>query len=499
MEQDLFEGVWEAPDASADVSVDSSVDAAPADTQTPETFTEEAPQAANDLFDGVFDEAQEQEFTLPDGDDDLAEYEGLPLARQLQQTRAYAREMAAKRAEWEAQQQTYSELGDAEYVKRAVDTYKGFFTPQTNEHGEVLYHPTTNLPLYTARPGLEAMSQSSPGRIMQILHDINQMQGPDGNGYLTRYVAEGLGLDADQLMALQRGELVPRDSIQPQQPTGAEGLHPQDREWVKTNYGEDADAAFLKYVFPKHGNDFFDLPAQAQKAVMEDAQERFAMNQKLSQVEEQQKQWAAKQEELDRAETQKFHQEINTSAQGYVKELRESAVNQIVKNLDEKVRFATDDKQHQAMSGIVKATLAAVLDPENSFSFQDLSAALNIRIDPSFYSTLESAATKAGEVKRLEAIAAHPRFSHYRDDNALANAKAQLDSSIRQAETVLNGIALQVAKVMGATAKAKSEQIHTMAAQRSGRPTLSGNPASPPARQANYEPFSQEAWNDVWS
>lgn len=482
-------------------------------TATVETPTETASPAPDGDFTGgesTFTENYEEndftatdtaqdtapEFALPENDDDLKEYEGLPLAQTLAQTRAHARELATKQAEFAALQEKYSQYGEPDEVTRAMEVYRGFFTPMTDpQTGAVIYHPETNLPLYTAKPALEKLAMTSPGRILGLIHDLNQMKDEHGNGFVERFLTDGLKINPAEFQDFLAGKLGPKEGARSATPT----IHPDDAAWLKQTYGENAVEAFAEHIDADDWADFWEQaannPDRAQK-MMNRALKQFGDAKELATIKEQMTQIQTHRQEAQAQEERQFSEQVQKASVAYIAELQTTEIDKIVQDFNTQWSFSQDEARNKAAVAQIEIALNAIVDPANEKLASKVAQALGLTLPQDFYKNLELAATKAAEIKRWESINEHPRFRQYRDDAALAAAKGQLESSLRIIRPVLKGIGAKIARNMGATAKHQSEIIAAQAKAGMQRPAVTG---SAPKMGATSRPMfgTNEGWAEI--
>lgn len=383
------------------------------------------------------------------------------------------RELKARAENWKG----LEIYGDPAAIQSELDVVRAFRSFKTDEQGNLQFDSASGLPLYDVKPGIERLAQQSPMMPARLFEELLRWPGETGQPYL-RELFTDLGLDPDRLEDYRRftsGEL---------QPSGMENPGVARINDIPEDYRD----AF-KSLRPSVQKDYWNMPEDAQQDLLEDAKEKLEGRKFQDQV----RQWQAQQRQQEEVQ---FKQSLEQSQTAYIGELRQGTLDSIVNNLASQVQLSSDPAINAVQQGVVKATLASMLDPDLRFAAGPMLQALGIQIDATFDQALGAAAQHARAFKQYEAYASHPTFSRYRDDFALKTAQQATADAVLRVKATLNNVALKIAQALGGQVKQEAQEIDSRLAAAQTRPVLSGSTAT--GEQASSKrgaPFSKERWS----
>jgi hypothetical protein len=383
------------------------------------------------------------------------------------------RDLKARAENWKG----LENYGDPAAIQSELDVIRAFRNFRTDEKGNLQFDPVSGLPQYDVKPGIEMLAKQSPGMPARLFEELLHWPGETGQPFLREVFTE-LGLNPDhveQYRKFSSGDL----QIEGMESPGASRL----------NEVPEAYREAYKTLRPDVLKDFWNMPKETQAAILEDAKERFEDRQFKDSV----KQWQAQQRQQ---EVDAFQRDLGASREAYVAELRQTTLDSIVNNLADQVQFSSDPTINAVQQGVVKATLASMLDPDLRFAIAPALEALGVQVE-GLDQALAEAAQSAGLLKQYEAYGKHPSFAQYRDEYALKTAQQRTDAAVLQAKAKLNVVALKLAQALGGQMAARAEEIDTRLAAAKTRPVLSGPAGNGTTVQQGTKqgaPFSRERW-----
>lgn len=386
------------------------------------------------------------------------------------------------REQWQPWNEVKDQYGDPAAVLQDLQILNGFRGYKTNEHGQVQYDETTGLPQYDVRPGLEMLSKQSPAMPGRLFEELMYFNGPSGQSFAREFFT-ALGLDPDRLDDY-------RNFTSGQYVANTTGVSSDKLASI----AEDRRDAF-KSLSPATQEDFFNMPDSVQQDILNQAQERLDDRKWKDEIKQEREQ--AKQREMTQ-----FKMDVETAQNNYIAELRSQSLDSIVSNLANQVTFSADPTINMVQQGVVKATLATMLDPDLRFAVAPMLQGLGIPMDGSLDQALSQVVQHASVYKRYEAYGKHPSFAEHRDDYAMNTAKANADASLLRAKALLNNVALKVAQALGGQVQQTAAVIDQKLAAASSRPTVNGTSNSETAVVGGAKrgaPFSKERWDSYGS
>jgi hypothetical protein len=140
--------------------------------------------------------------------------------------------------------------------------------------------------------------------------------------------------------------------------------------------------------------------------------------------------------------------------------------------------------------------MANLLNPDLRFASEGALQALGITLDQGFWTSLESLGEQAKAVKWFEAVAGNPAYAQYRNDQALAKARNEVDRLYKGTLAKLSNVALKTAKVLAANNQ-EMREVEQAKLGAPARPTVGGgalpgnNAVKPTAKPFTVEYLQQ--------
>lgn len=362
------------------------------------------------------------------------------------------------------------EFGDPAAIRSSLEILNGFRGYKTDEQGNIHYDPETGLPQYNVRPGIEALAKESPAMPERLFLDLLTYKGQSGQTFAVELL-QGLGLDPNRL---------------PEYRDFTAGNVANTTGAVPPSVPQDRIEAF-KSLEPDLQADFPEMTESAQKALLSRAQRDLEDRQWKEGIE------AERQEQKQLARTH-FQNEVKQAQAAYVSELRTQTLDSIMDSLVNQVTFSADQAANTVQTGVIKGTLAAILDPDLRAYVGPTLESLGVSIQ-GLDAALGAVVQNAHAYKVYEAYSKNPNFQQHRDDHAMGQTKANSDAALLRAKAKLSNVALKVAQALGGQVQAAAAKVDQQLANAQSRPAVTGSVGGGgPTPVKRGAPFSAERW-----
>lgn len=399
-------------------------------------------------------------FSVPETDDDLANYPPQIREQLLSHRQAY-RDLNQNLSTLRQQVDTFRPLeryGQPEAIEQRLQILEGLRAPVTDAQGRLLYDEQTRLPLFTARPGLEALRQQSPLMLAQVFDDLRSMEFLPGETFQDALLRE-IGLDPSRVDEYRRLH----------QAGQAAQLPVTDAELADVP-AEYHDA--FKTLPPNVRRDFINQPDSVRQDILSYAQEQLERSRQLDEIQ----QWRQQQME---AEVAAFQRNLEQSQVAYITDLRTQTFDAIQKQIASQFQASSDPQVSAVYHGIVMSALGTLLDPALRPATAQMLQGLGVNVGREFEEAIHTIETQAATYKRLESYSQSPLYQAYRDDYQMAQARSAVEQARLSVQATLNNAAVKLMEVLGQGIKRQAQEVDArLGGRRVGLPSLNGAPES---------------------
>jgi hypothetical protein len=347
----------------------------------------------------------------------------------------------------------------------------------TDEAGNLVFDPQTNLPIPSTSGFVSKISESSPAIAGQLFRDLWAAPRPDGKTN-AQAIFEELGLDPNRLEDYQS---ITNDPTSRSSATKQGDVSPEELA-----------------VIPDRFHDVYKQLSASQRFTvqqMDDDELHEYLDEKRELFDSRQFREEMKQRETAQAESEMkaFWDNVDKTHVEYSNQLRENAFAQIQKSLTDQIQFSSDSTVNAVQTGAVMTILSSILEPSQRSTVSGVLNALGINLDPQFDQTIEALGQHAYLTKRYEAINGNPKLAAYRNEAAYRQSQAEVKRLYDLTLAKVNGVALKVAKALAGGNQEMRDQ-RSAALNVSARPTIGngGAPSSGGNQPVTAKPFTVE-------